>query len=304
MSRWEVLRQEFLKDLALRGMTERTRDTYRLDLEEFLRYLRACGIEAVSDVTVEVLRAYQTDLFERVGARGRRRTLATQAHHLATVRSFFGYLYRRGLILTDPTRLLVMPKVKRRLPAVILTEAEVDRFLSAIEVRTALGIRDRAMFETLYSTAMRVSELAGLFPEDVDVSEGFVRIVRGKGQKSRVVPLGRLAARWIRRYLEEGRPSVSTDRPLFLTHRGRRLSRADIAQRAVHWAQRAKLEKKVTPHVLRHSCATHMLRRKASLRHLQDLLGHKDPSTTQIYTHVEITDLKKMHDRCHPRGRR
>lgn len=305
MTEWEEHLKRFLKDLAYGGFTTRSVETYRGDVCAFLAYVQAQKIERPTEITVEVLKAYQAHLFECTGSRGRRLTLATQAHHLAAVRRLFAYFYRKGLILTDPTRALTMPRVRRKLPAVILTVAEVLRFLKAIDIRHPLGVRDRAMFETLYSTGLRASELSALVPEDLDLVEGLVRVRRGKGQKSRVVPLGRIAAEWIRRYLDEVRPPhLSPGRPLFVSCRGQALTRGCLSELARRWGTKAQLKKKVTCHVFRHTCATHMLRGRASLRHIQELLGHADPNSTQIYTHVEILDLKRVHQRCHPRSQR
>jgi integrase/recombinase XerD len=208
-------------------------------------------------------------------------------------------------MLINPSQQIVLPKIARKLPATILTAAEVARFLGAIEINTALGIRDRAMFETLYSTGLRIGELLALIPADVDLVEGYVRVRHGKGGKSRIVPLGRVAARWIEKYLDAGRRGISPALPMFLSWRTNRpLDRGTVSKILRGWLARSGLKKRVTCHGFRHACASHMLRGRASLRHIQEMLGHASPTTTQIYTHVEILDLKRVHDRCHPRSRR
>ena len=297
----------FLKDLSARGFAVRTCETYRQRMRFFLEYLEAGGVSRPGELTRDVLQGYQTHLHQQRGTHGRRLALSTQAHSLTIIRSFCRFLARRELILVDPSRDLELPKVQRRLPTSILTTREVLTFLKAINLRSRQGIRDRAMFETLYSTGLRVGELVTLTPADVDLEAGFVRVRRGKGGKARVVPLGRVAARWIQRYLESARPDASPDIALFLSvrapHKPRPLDRDTMSDRVRHWARVAGLSKRVTCHSWRHACATHMLQGKASLRHIQELLGHAQLTTTQRYTHVTILDLKRIHQKCHPRGR-
>lgn len=304
MSDWSAHARGFARDLVARGFAVRSQETYQQDLASFVNYLRLVSVERPQDLTPEHLLAYQTHLYEQPGARGTRLSLCTQARCLTVARSFCDYLYRRGLVLMDPSRKLIMPRLDRKLPAVILTTREVSAFLRAIDTHTPLGVRDRAIFETLYSTGMRVSEMLALAPADVDLVEGFVRVRRGKGGKARVVPLGRIAARWVERYLAIARAGASPVGPLFVSFTGRPLSRRVMTDLVRRWAWRASLKKPITCHAFRHACATHMLRGRASLRHIQELLGHASAKTTQIYTHVAILDLKRVHQRCHPRSRR
>lgn len=305
MSFWSNIASAFIRDLALRGCTARTQETYRQDLGAFLRYLDTSGASHPGEITLDLLRGYQTHLYETPGHHGARLSIGTQARYLSVVRSFASYLCGRGLTLTDAGRGLAMPKLQRRLPAVILTTREVLQFLKAIDTRTPLGVRDRAIFETLYSTGLRVGELVALTPADVDLDQGFVRVRRAKGGKARVVPLGRIAARWITRYLDGDRKQHPVMAPLFLSaQRHQAMCRKLLSMRVAHWTKMAGLKKRITCHSFRHACATHLLRGRASLRHIQELLGHASPTTTQIYTHVEILDLKRVHQRCHPRSRR
>jgi integrase/recombinase XerD len=305
VSRWDGIVTTYLKDLAVRGFAIRSRETYGQDLAVFVDYLEASQIDHPTDITLDVLRAYQTYLHEKPGLHTARLSLGTQTRYLSVVRSFCGFLCRRSLTLMDASRGLVLPKVQRHLPSVILTTHEVLRFLKAIDTRTPLGIRDRAIFETFYSTGLRVGELVALIPADVDLAEGFLRVRRGKGGKARVVPLGDAAVHWIKRYLDTGRKGFSPAAPLFLSSvRQQMMDRATLSQLVRRVARRAGLKKRVTCHTFRHTCATHMLRGRASLRHIQELLGHANATTTQIYTHVEILDLKRVHRRCHPRSQR
>lgn len=292
----------FLKDLEVRGFAPRTCENYRYRMRLFLDYLTSCSISKFSELTQDVILGYQAHAHERRGLYGQRTTHNTQAHELAVVQRFCSFLVRRGLILADPSRDLELPRSERRLPRSILTTREAVRFLNAIDTKTALGVRDRAIFETLYSTAMRVGELVALTPGDMNLEEGYALIRRGKGGKARLVPLGRIAARWIQRYCQTVRAAASPDAPLFLSCRGRPMKRATLSILVRHWTRVAGLKKRITCHSWRHTCATHLLQRRASLRHIQELLGHEKLSTTQVYTRVSILDLKRVHRKYHPRG--
>jgi integrase/recombinase XerD len=300
---WATLQADYQNELQSRGFTARSLESYTGGLRAFLDFVEAQGLRLPQELSLPVLERYQAFLYDRRNRTGQRLTLGTQAQRLAVVRSFCAFLYRRGLILADPARNLVMPRIERRLPAVILSRREVLNFLKRIRTNDPLGVRDRAIFETFYSTGMRATELAQLTPADLDLIEGFVRIRKGKGNKARVVPLGVIAAQWIQRYLDTARPPLGPERPLFLSPTGHRLSRTALAERARYWAHQAGLDKHVTCHTFRHTCATHMLQARASLRHIQELLGHADPNSTQIYTHVALVDLKRIHQRCHPRNK-
>jgi integrase/recombinase XerD len=295
----------FKKDIAVRGFTPRSQESYAQDLKEFIQFVKDHQLQGPTDLTLGFLQRYQTLLHERPGFRAPHLGLSTQARYLTIVRMFCRFLYSRGLILIDPGQRLQIPRIHRKLPAVILTTGEVLRFLKAIDTRTPRGILDRAVFETLYSTGIRICELAALTPADVDLEQGFLRVRKGKGGKARVIPLGRIAADWIQRYLQAVRNRFPPTMALFLTIRNTTpLNRTQLSQRVRAIAQKAGLKKRITCHTFRHTCATHMLRGRASLRHIQELLGHAKADTTQIYTHVEILDLKRVHQRCHPRSRR
>lgn len=300
--RWADYAASFLKDLAVRGFAVRTQETYGEDLKSFLKYLEIEQVSGPGELTLALLQGYQTSLYEQTRPR---LCVGSQARRLAAVRSFCDFLFRRSLVLLDHSRKLVLPRVGKRLPSVILTTREALRFLRKIDTTTVSGVRDRAIFETLYSTGIRVGELVGLSPADVDLRQGYLRVRRGKGGRARVVPLGKVAAQWIRKYLRADRRHVSPASPLFLmTSEPRAMNRFCLGLRVKHWAAVAGLKKRVTCHTFRHTCATHLLRGRASLRHIQELLGHKRADTTAIYAQVEILDLKRVHQRCHPRARR
>ena len=225
------------------------------------------------------------------------------ARLLSSLRRFYGYLVREDKIKNDPTALIDSPKLGRPLPK-SLTEEQVEKLLQAPDISTPLGLRDRAMFETLYATGLRVSELVGLTLSQVSLTQGVVRVI-GKGDKERLVPMGEEAISWISRYLAEGRPRLlrrqSTD-ALFITARGGPMTRQALWHNLKRLARIGGIQIVLSPHTLRHAFATHLLNHGADLRVVQMLLGHADLSTTQIYTHVAQARLKTLHEMHHPRG--
>lgn len=297
---------QFLADRKAAGYSERTLEGYRCTLAHLLSVLDEQGIDDVQGLTADALTAYQKQLLVDGGKTGRRLALSTQACHIAQVRTFCRFLVTREYALIDPARGLVPPRVVRRPPDRVLDHAAMSRLLMAPDTRTPRGARDRAMLELFYSTGLRVSELTALDVYDVDLVEGELAVQRGKGSKGRRVPVGAAACQWVGRYLGEVRPALvrrASELALFVSQRGRRLNRRDVAALVQAHAKAARIRMRVTPHTLRHTFASHMLRGRASLRHLQEILGHAQLTTTQIYTKVDITDLKEVHRRCHPRGR-
>lgn len=217
---------------------------------------------------------------------------------------FLRYLHEERHILANPGFGVKLPRVPNKLPPPLPDEGQILQLLEAPDVFTPAGVRDRAILELLYSSAMRNSELRALDVENVDLLRREVGVVCGKGQKGRLLPLGEPAARWLESYLRDGRPWFDREvdnRALFLNSLGRRLSGELLTDIVRKQAEKVSLPGKVTPHVLRHCCATHMLARKAGLRHLQQLLGHASAESTRRYTRVEISDLREEHQRCHPR---
>jgi integrase/recombinase XerD len=227
----------------------------------------------------------------------------SQARHVFSIRGFYAFALREGLAAADPTENIRPPRAFRGLPR-YLTPPQVEALLAAPGVETAVGLRDRAILEALYATGLRASELTSLTLEGLDLDLGVVRVL-GKGSKERLVPLGREAQRWIRRYLDETRPLFARDASppvVFLSQRGGRLSAMGLWGVVRRHAVTAGVERVLTPHVLRHSFATHLLERGADLRALQAMLGHADISTTEIYTHVSRERLRQIYDKLHPRA--
>ncbi len=227
----------------------------------------------------------------------------SQARAIHAVRGFYRYGVREGLIDVDPMENLRAPRAFRALPR-YLTPAQVETLLDAPDVSRPLGLRDRAILEVMYATGLRVSEVIGLRAESLDMDLGIARVL-GKGQKERLVPLGKVARGWVKRYLAEARDTLTRGRPapaLFVNHRGGRLSRMGLWGIVRRHAVTAGVERVLTPHVLRHSFASHLLERGADLRSLQAMLGHADISTTQIYTHITRERLRKLYDQYHPRA--
>jgi len=228
------------------------------------------------------------------------RSVARAVHAL---RGFYGYAVREGRLEGDPMENLKAPRAFKALPR-FLTTTQVEALLAAPDVATSLGIRDRAILEVLYAPGLRVSELIGLKPRDLDLEVGLLTCF-GKGRKERLVPMGRAARQWVQRYLDTARPAFARNRPavrLFLSQRGGPLSRMGLWGIVRRHAVSAGVERILTPHVLRHSFATHLLEHGADLRALQAMLGHADISTTQIYTHVTRERLRKIYDQFHPRA--
>jgi integrase/recombinase XerD len=297
----EQLIDTFLDHLAVeRGLAVNTRSAYRTDLAQFSEFLRRRGIQHLNGAHREHITEYL--LHRRKGGLSAR----SLARHLAAIRMFCRFLAREKLLAIDVTQTIDSPKLWRTLPHT-LDYAEVERLLSAPNTRTKLGMRDRAMLEFMYATGLRVSEVANIKLGDINFDAGFLRSV-GKGNKERIVPIGKQAVEWIQRYLHEARDSFARAGSLgevFLSTRGKPLSRKTIWVLIKKYARRAGITKSITPHTLRHSFASHLLENGGDLRVIQEMLGHADISTTQIYTHVDQRRLKETHYRFHPRsGRR
>ena len=277
-----------------RGLAPATLSAYRSDLSQFSHWLSRRGRELEKARRLDVLD------FLSAHAHWPPRTIARR---LSALRRFYQHLEREGRVATNPCDRIDAPRLGRPLPEV-LTEQEVERLLAAPDVDTALGIRDRAMLEVLYATGLRVSELVGLRPEQVNLLQGVLRVV-GKGGKERLVPLGEPAVDWLERFLERGRTPILGARAsaaLFPTGRGGAMTRQAFWYLVKRYAERAGISRPISPHTLRHAFATHLLDHGADLRVVQMLLGHRDISTTQIYTHVARERLKVIHARHHPRG--
>jgi integrase/recombinase XerD len=274
-------------------------------VRQHLSWLRERGV-AIAEVTSQDLLAYQGELLGLRKRDGKTYSTAHQMRQVTVLKSLYGFLHRRGFLLTNPAGSLEYPHVEDRLPRAVLSREEARRLVTAPGTETALELRDRAILETLYATGIRAGELASLKLEDVDTEERLLRVVLGKGRKDRNVPLTHAAAEAIEAYLVQARPRIQGARRaglLFLALRGGRMH--DDALNAVigAWAKNAGIEKHVTCHTLRHTAATHLLKGGADIRHIQKLLGHASLQTTERYTRVEVSDLKEVLRRAHPRGR-
>ncbi|BAD40806.1 site-specific tyrosine recombinase XerD [Symbiobacterium thermophilum] len=288
---------EFINYLSVeRGLATNTLESYGRDLRQYYQYLGEdqVDLDAVSRSTIINYLMY----LQKQG-----KATATIARRLAALKAFYQFLVREKRIKTDPTANLESPKLEKRLPRV-LTVSEVERLLAQPDPSLPAGLRDRAMLELLYATGIRVSELVSLNIEDVNLETGYIRCT-GKGSKERIVPLGSLAIKWVKEYLQQGRPKLVKDREeaaLFVNHHGHRLTRQGFWKIVKKYAEDARIDKEITPHTLRHSFATHLLENGADLRSVQEMLGHADISTTQIYTHVTKGRLKEVYARTHPRA--
>lgn len=290
--------EQFLDALWLeRNLAENTPASYRQDLRSLADWL-AHHESGLLQAEAADLQAFLAERLEG----GYKAT--SSARLLSATRRLFQYLYREKQRLDDPSASLSSPKLPQRLPK-DLTEAQVDALLNAPCVDKPLELRDKAMLEVLYATGLRVSELVGLTISDVSLRQGVVRVI-GKGNKERLVPLGEEAVHWIEQYLEYGRPWLISDKPIdvmFPSSRGQQMTRQTFWHRIKHYAVIAAIDSaKLSPHVLRHAFATHLLNHGADLRVVQMLLGHSDLSTTQIYTHVATARLKQLHQQHHPRA--
>ncbi len=289
---------EFLAYLKTeRGLSPNTIESYRRDLEKYLAFLKALGVERPEEIDSALVHQYA----EEAGSRGL--SARTVARRFTSLRIFHRFLVRDGILAKDPTAKLLSPRLPLRLPHALPVQ-EVERLLEGIAPAVPFGLRDRAMLEFLYATGMRVGELTHFPVRALNRKEGFARCI-GKGDKERVVPVGRRALHFVERYLDEARWVLLKGRRseiLFLNYRGGALSRMGVWKILAKRAREAGIEERVSPHTLRHSFATHLLEGGANLRDVQEMLGHSDLSTTQIYTAVDRTYLKEVHRTFHPRG--
>ncbi|MBD9251229.1 MAG: site-specific tyrosine recombinase XerD [Cronobacter sakazakii] len=290
--------EQFLDALWLeRNLAENSLSAYRRDLSMVVEWLHHRGLSLATVQSGDL----QTLLAERV--EGGYKATST-ARMLSAVRRLFQHLYREKIRDDDPSALLASPKLPQRLPK-DLSEAQVERLLQAPTVEEPIELRDKAMLEVLYATGLRVSELVGLTMSDVSLRQGVVRVI-GKGNKERLVPLGEEAVYWLEQYLTHGRPWLLNGQSLdilFPSNRARQMTRQTFWHLIKHYAQLAGIDsEKLSPHVLRHAFATHLLNHGADLRVVQMLLGHSDLSTTQIYTHVATERLRQLHQQHHPRA--
>lgn len=295
---FDSLLNDYMAYLSVdKGLRPKSQEAYRRDLEDLLRFLEERGrspIEGNVDgpLTMFIVHLHDQKLSPRSVAR-----------KVSAMRGFFRFLLREGRITEDPSKLLERPKAGQPLPKVLSVE-EAERLLEAPDRSTMRGLRDRAMLEVLYGAGLRETELIEMTLDQIHFEGEYLQVL-GKGGRERVVPIGRFAIKAIREYLDHARPKLLRDitiRTLFLNPRGNAFSRMGIWKLVRHYAIAAGIPREVSPHVLRHSCATHMLEGGASILIVQEMLGHVDIATTQIYTHLSRQDLIRIHRQTHPRS--
>jgi integrase/recombinase XerD len=279
------------------GLSQHTLNAYQTDLKGLARWSAQGRAGPLLSLQRDQLQSYFAYRFDK-GIKAR-----SMARLLSTIRRFYQFQTRENKIAMDPSALLEAPKLGRPLPKT-LSEREVEALLEAPDTNDSLGLRDRAMLELIYATGLRVSELVGLDIHGVNLQQGVVRVI-GKGSKERLVPMGELALSWITDYLKKSRGDLlgySVSNALFVTRRGDGMTRQTFWYMVKRYAAQAGITSALSPHVLRHAFATHLLNHGADLRVVQMLLGHSDLSTTQIYTHIAKERLKDLHAQHHPRG--
>ena len=294
----KALIDEFLNYLTVeKGLSKNTISSYRTDLVHFMEHLAAKGIADIDRIKRQDITDYMLSLKDR-GISGNSISRA-----LVAIKMFYKFLVQERLAKDDVPGILESPKLIRPLPNV-LAISEVDKLLAAPDIRDWMGIRDKAALELMYATGMRVSEMVDLAVDGLNLDVGFIKC-KGKGSKERIVPLGKKAKEALARYLEKVRPKLlksKQDSHVFLSRLGRKISRQSFWKMIKKNARLARIKKEIMPHTLRHSFATHLLERGADLRVVQEMLGHADIATTQIYTHINKERLKSIHRQFHPRA--
>jgi integrase/recombinase XerD len=290
--------------LRERNYSEETIRTRTNDIDHFIDWCQQRSLEDPTEVTQPILEGYQRTLYYYRQANGKPLSFRSQYHRLSSVRLYFRWLTRQHHTLFNPAAELEMPKVGKRLPRDILTAQEADWVIQQPDVSTPVGVRDRAMLETFYSTGVRRKELASLKLYDLEMSRRTLLVREGKGLKDRVIPIGQRALTWTLRYLKEVRPRwvVEPDEGiLFLTMEGRSFVKGTELSAIVHkYIEKAQIGKSGGCHVYRHTMATLMLENGADIRYIQEMLGHSDLNATQVYTHVAINKLREIHRATHP----
>jgi integrase/recombinase XerD len=298
--------RRFLEDSAAKNLSARTVDSRQRMLKRFIHWCDERGLNQPQDVTLPILERYRRYVYHYRKVNGEPLSFATQQHHLTPVKAFFKWLSKGHYILYNPASELELPRVHRRLPQHILSDDEVGLIINQTMLHGALGIRDRAIIETLYSTGIRRAELIHLKLYDIDVRNGTLMVREGKGKKDRMVPLGARAGVWVDRYTQEVRPDLVVEPDegwLFLHEYGEPLINNRLSGLVKKYIEQAGIDKPGACHIFRHSMATLMLDNGADIRYIQAILGHSQLSSTEIYTHVSIRKLKEVHALTHPADR-
>jgi len=298
-----ALAAAYLEALRVLNYSEKTVESREHHLREFVKWAHERSLARPSEVTKPILERYQRHLYHYRKKDGQPLSFRSQHGCLVPVRALFKWLCRHNHLLANPAADLDLPRAEKRLPRHVLNAAEAERVLALPPLDDALGVRDRAILETLYSTGMRRMELIGLKLYDLDQERGTVFVRQGKGKKDRMIPMGERAFAWVRRYLDEARPSLALtpdDGLVFLTNVGLAFEPSRLTQLVRDYVAAAETGKTGSCHLLRHTCATLMLEGGADIRFIQQLLGHEKLETTQIYAQVSIRMLKEVHTRTHP----
>lgn len=290
--------QDFISYLSVeRGLAENTLESYQRDLIKYFNFLQgrklSCFEEASRKTIIQFL----------AGEREKGLSPATLTRNLASVRSFYNFLLQEQVVQRNPAAEMETPRLEKKLPRV-LSFQDVELLLEQPQTGNPIGLRDKAMLELLYATGIRVSELVGLDINDINLRTGFLRC-EGKGSRERMIPLGSMALFSLQEYLRSGRPKLlknKNEKAFFLNQHGRRLTRQGFWKIFKKYTLKARISKEITPHSLRHSFATHLLENGADLRSVQEMLGHADISTTQIYTQITKRKIKEIYNRTHPRA--
>ena len=301
----EAIITDFDEHQRALAMSRSTMELERAQLRTFLAFLEGEGIGSLTDVDTKLMLRFQVHLATVRTVKGVCYHPRTQNLHISTARKLFRYLRRKGEVFVDPTAGMELAKVPRTLPRNILSVEEMEKLLEQPDARKPSGIRDRAMLEVLYSTGMRQGELRHLDLADLATDDRTIMVRDGKGGKDRVVPCGKVAWQWLARWLKE-RPNLLVDeavQAVFLNQYGGRYSKQGILMMVKRHVQGARIRKAITPHSIRHTCATHMADSGCDIRLIQELLGHSSPSTTAVYISVSIRRLKEAHQAFHPRER-
>jgi integrase/recombinase XerD len=295
----EVIITEFKQHLKVKGYAEQTLKAYRLNLDQFKRYLEKQEIQDLRKVNPAILREYQAQIMQEPW------TLAGKAIKLRSVQRLFAWLSRGNRLLLDPAEDLQEPKTPHRKLGTVLTIQEMQTLLQQPDLRWPMQVRDRAVLEVFYSTAIRLDELLNLEIYHVDLKDQVLYIRKAKAKNQRVVPLGKTAAFYLKKYLMEVRPYFAKhnarERKLFLLQNGAPLTPDTVYIGLRQYRRKARIKKPVSPHTFRRTCATHLLQQGADIRYIQQLLGHKSLGTTQIYTKVMPMDIKETHEKTHPK---
>jgi len=300
----ENLLPKYLRWMKTIGRSPKTSANARSALKRLGFWLDHQRIHHIEEIRFETLEEYQDDLIWHTNRKGNLISVRTRLSIIGHIKTFFKWMQDQDLILYDPASKLQSPKQPRTLPREILEIKEINKILTLPDTHTQRGYRDRCVLELLYSTGIRRSEASNLKVHDVDYESGYLTIREGKGNKDRVVPLGKIASRYLQNYITALRPDLIHGKDpgyLFLNRFGEPASHHTIYNIVRKYVKQSGIKKKISPHTFRHTCATHMLKNGAHLRYLQEMLGHKCIETTQIYTRLTITDLKAAHAKHHPR---